>query len=340
MQNKLFTPLKIGGIEIKNRIIMAPMCMYEVKKEDGRPRCFHKLHYATRAIGGVGMIIVEATAVETRGRITKKDLGLWSDEQIEAHAELVKGCAKYGAKMAVQLAHAGRKGTCDGIIAPSEIKFSDDYATPKEMNAQDIASVKQSFVDAAVRAKSAGYEAVEIHAAHGYLINQFLCAGTNKRSDEYGGAFENRIRLLLEILREIKAGANITIGVRISASSWLKCDWDVEESVKLARELEKNGADFIHVSSGGVYAKVDSAPKFTPLYQAGYAKTVKNAVKIPVFAVGLITKASECEALLLGDVCDGVALGRELLRNPYFSFGAMKEFGESEKIENAYKRAY
>ena len=242
--------------------------------------------------------------------------------------------------MAVQLAHAGRKGTCDGIIAPSEIKFSDDYATPKEMNAQDIASVKQSFVDAAVRAKSAGYEAVEIHAAHGYLINQFLCAGTNKRSDEYGGAFENRIRLLLEILREIKAGANITIGVRISASSWLKCDWDVEESVKLARELEKNGADFIHVSSGGVYAKVDSAPKFTPLYQAGYAKTVKNAVKIPVFAVGLITKASECEALLLGDVCDGVALGRELLRNPYFSFGAMKEFGESEKIENAYKRAY
>jgi len=144
----------------------------------------------------------------------------------------------------------------------------------------------------------------------------------------------------LEILREIKAGANITVGVRISASSWLKGDWDVEESVKLACELEKNGADFIHVSAGGVYAKVDSAPKFTPLYQAGYAKAVKNAVKIPVIAVGLITKASECEALLLGGVCDGVALGRELLRNPYFAFNAMKEFGESEKIENAYKRAY
>ena len=218
MQNKLFTPLKIGDIEIKNRIIMAPMCMYEVEKEDGRPRCFHKLHYATRAIGGVGMIIVEATAVEARGRITKKDLGLWSDEQIEAHAELVKGCAKYGAKMAVQLAHAGRKGTCEGIIAPSMIKFSEDYVTPKEMNAQDIAIVKQSFVEAVIRAKSAGYEAVEIHAAHGYLINQFLCTGTNKRSDEYGGSFENRIRLLLEILREIKAGANITVGVRISAS--------------------------------------------------------------------------------------------------------------------------
>ena len=309
MQNKLFTPLKIGGIEIKNRIIMAPMCMYEVKKEDGRPRCFHKLHYATRAIGGVGMIIVEATAVEARGRITKKDLGLWSDEQIEAHAELVKGCSKYGAKMAIQLAHAGRKGTCEGIIAPSAIKFSDEYATPKEMSAGDIANIKQSFVDAAIRAKSAGYEAVEIHAAHGYLINQFLCAGTNKRSDEYGGTFENRIRLLLEILREIKAGANIAVGVRISASSWLKGDWDVEDSVKLARELEKNGA-------------------------------VKNAVDIPVFAVGLITKASECEALLLGDVCDGVALGRELLRNPYFAFSAMKEFGENDKIENAYKRAY
>jgi len=340
MQSKLFTPFKIGGIEVKNRIIMAPMCMYEVKKEDGRPRCFHKLHYATRAIGGVGMIIVEATAVEAHGRISKKDLGLWSDEQIEAHAELVKGCTKYGAKMAVQLAHAGRKGTCKDIIAPSEIKFSGDYATPKKMSAQDIASVKQSFVNAAVRAKNAGYEAVEIHAAHGYLVNEFLCAGTNKRDDEYGGAFENRIRLLLEILREIKARTDITVGVRISASSWLKGDWDEEDSVNLARELEKNGADFIHVSAGGVYANIDATPKFTPLYQAGYAKAVKNAVNIPVIAVGLITKASECEALLLGDICDGVALGRELLRNPYFAFSAMKEFGESEKIENAYKRAY
>jgi len=340
MQSKLFTTFKIGNIEIKNRIIMAPMCMYEVKKEDGRPRCFHRLHYSTRAIGGVGMIIVEATAVEPRGRISKKDLGLWSDEQIEAHAELVKGCSKYGAKMAVQLAHAGRKGTCDGIIAPSEIKFSDEYATPKKMSAEEIANVKQSFIDAALRAKSAGYEAIEIHAAHGYLINQFLCAGTNKRGDEYGGSFENRIRFLLEILKEIKASVDIAVGVRISASSWLKGDWDVEDSVRLARELEKNGADFIHVSAGGIYVNVDAAPKFTPLYQADYAKAVKSAVNIPVIAVGLITKASECEALLLGGVCDGVALGRELLRNPYFAFNAMKEFGEDENIENAYKRAY
>ena len=138
----------------------------------------------------------------------------------------------------------------------------------------------------------------------------------------------------------MKTSVNIAVGVRISASSWLKGDWDIEDSIKLARELEKNGADFIHVSAGGIYANVDVAPKFTPLYQAGYAKAVKSAVNIPVIAVGLITKASECEALLLGGVCDGVALGRELLRNPYFAFNAMKEFGESDNIENAYKRAY
>ncbi|WP_314350745.1 NADH:flavin oxidoreductase/NADH oxidase [Campylobacter showae] len=340
MQSLLFSPLKIGDLQIKNRIVMPPMCMYKAKNENGCPRCFHRLHYAARALGGVGLIIVEATAVEPRGRITSRDLGLWNDEQLEAHARLVKECIKYGAVMAVQLAHAGRKSECEDLIAPSTVKFSESYKTPRQMSAEDIVSVKQSFVQAAIRAERAGYSATEIHAAHGYLISEFLSPEINLRDDEYGGSFENRTRFLKEILSEVKAAVQIPVGVRISADSWVKGDWSLEDSVRLAKELEALGAAFIHVSAGGFFEHTDSAPAFTPLYQAGYAKAVKQAVSIPVIAVGLITKASEGEALLLGGVCDAVAYGRELLRNPYFAFNAMREFGENDKIENAYKRAF
>ena len=208
------------------------------------------------------------------------------------------------------------------------------------MSAEDIVSVKQAFVEAAIRAERAGYSATEIHAAHGYLISEFLSPEINLRDDEYGGSFENRTRFLKEILSEVKAAIKIPVGVRISADSWVKGDWSLEDSVRLAKELEALGAAFIHVSAGGFFERTDSAPAFTPLYQAGYAKAVKQAVSIPVIAVGLITKASEGEALLLGGVCDAVAYGRELLRNPYFAFNAMREFGENDKIENAYKRAF
>ena len=340
MQSLLFTPLKIGDLQIKNRIVMPPMCMYKVKNENGCPRCFHRLHYAARALGGVGLIIVEATAVEPRGRITSRDLGLWNDEQLEAHARLIKECVKYGAVMAVQLAQAGRKSECEGLIAPSAVKFSESYKTPRQMSAEDIVSVKQSFVQAAIRAERAGYAATEIHAAHGYLIGEFLSPEINLRDDEYGGSFENRTRFLKEILTEIKAAVQIPVGVRISADSWVKGDWSLEDSVRLAKELEALGAAFIHVSAGGLFERTDSAPAFTPLYQAGYAKAVKRAVSIPVIAVGLITKASEGEALLLGGVCDAVAYGRELLRNPNFAQAAMSELGYSELIENSYKRAF
>lgn len=339
----LFSPLKIGNVEIKNRIVMPPMCMYKVKDDNGLPRCFHRLHYAARSIGGVGLIIVEATAVEPRGRITHNDLGLWNDEQTGEHARLVKECVKYGAKMAVQLAHAGRKSECDSEpIAPSALKFSDEYKTPREMNAADIAQVKADFVAAAKRAEQAGYEIIEIHAAHGYLISEFLSPSINKRKDEYGGSFENRIRLACEILADIKNAVKIPVGVRISADSWLTGDWDLASSVRLAKELENLGAAFIHVSAGGLFAEkeLDNMPKFTPLYQAGYAKAVKEAVKIPVIAVGLITKASEGEALLIGGACDAVAYGRELLRNPNFAQSAMSELGEKELIEKPYKRAF
>ena len=340
MQSLLFSPLKIGDLQIKNRIVMPPMCMYKAKEGNGLPRCFHRLHYAARALGGVGLIIVEASAVEPRGRITNRDLGLWNDEQLEAHAGLVKECAKYGAVMAVQLAHAGRKSECEGLIAPSAVKFSESYKTPRQMSAEDIVSVKQNFVRAAIRAQCAGYAAIEIHAAHGYLISEFLSPRINLRDDEYGGSFENRTRFLKEILSEIKTAVQIPVGVRISAESWLEGDWSLDDSVQLAKKLEALGAAFIHVSTGGFFERTDSAPTVAPLYQASYAKAVKQAVGIPVIAVGLITKASEGEALLLGDVCDAVAYGRELLRNPNFAQAAMSELGCAELIENSYKRAF
>ncbi|MBE3021820.1 NADH:flavin oxidoreductase/NADH oxidase [Campylobacter sp. 7477a] len=339
--SKLFTPFKIGNSVIKNRIVMPPMCMYKVRDDNGFPRCFHRLHYAARSLGGAGLIIVEATAIEPRGRITHNDLGIWNDEQKEAHARLVKECVKYGAKMAIQLAHAGRKSECDDTpLASSALKFSDEYQIPKVMSLDDIAQVKSNFINAAIRAQSAGYEIIEIHAAHGYLINQFLSKSVNKREDNYGGSFENRTRLLKEILTEMRAAVSIPIGVRLSADSWKSDDYDIDESVRLAKELESLGAAFIHVSSGGVHANVDRAPKFVPLYQAGYAKAIKEVVKIPVIAVGLITTASEGEALLLGDVCDGVAYGRELLRNPNFAQTAMRDLGEKELIEKPYRRAF
>ncbi|MFL1705604.1 NADH:flavin oxidoreductase/NADH oxidase [Campylobacter sp. MOP7] len=337
----LFTPFKIGDVEIKNRIVMPPMCMYKAKDDNGMPRCFHKLHYAARSLGGVGLIIVEATAVEPRGRITHNDLGLWSDEQIEDHAKLVKECVKYGSKMAIQLAHAGRKSECSSEpIAPSAIKFSDRYKTPKEMSLSDINLIKTKFIEAAARAQEAGYEIIKIHAAHGYLISEFLSPNINKRSDDYGGNFENRTRLLREILTEAKAAVSIPVGVRISAHSFVNGDWSIEDSVTLARELENLGAAFIHVSSGGFFEKVDFMPRLVPLYQCSYAKAIKKAVNIPVIAVGLITTASEGEALLLGEVCDAVAYGRELLRNPNFPQLAMSELGVTDLIEKPYKRAF
>lgn len=340
-QPLLFTPYKIGEVEIKNRIVMPPMCMYKAKDDNGLPRCFHRLHYAARSLGGVGLIIVEATAVERIGRISVNDLGLWSDEQVDDHARLVKECVKYGAKMAIQLAHAGRKSTCEGeILAPSAIKFGDDYQTPKKMSLDDINLLKQNFIKASLRAKKAGYEIIEIHAAHGYLLNEFLSAKINQRDDIYGGNFENRTRLIKEILSEVITATKIPVGVRISADSFVDGDWDLQDSIRLAKELENLGAAFIHVSAGGLFNEVDRMPRLAPLYQCHYAKAIKQAVNVPVIAVGLITTASQGEALLLGDVCDGVAYGRELLRNPNFAQLAMKELGVNELIENPYKRAF
>lgn len=217
----LLSPAEVAGLSLKNRVVMPPMCMYEVKKEDGLPTAFHLTHYGARAIGGVGLIIQEATAVEPDGRLTKHDLGLWNDEQADALAKLVDQVHSFGAKMGVQLGHGGRKAAdAPAPYAPSAIAYDDSYNAPQEMTLEDIARVKAAFVAAASRAHKAGYDMIELHGAHGYLINQFLEPLTNQRKDAYGGSLENRFRFLKEIIEEVKGVFDKPIWVRLSVSAY------------------------------------------------------------------------------------------------------------------------
>ncbi|MCG3679966.1 NADH:flavin oxidoreductase/NADH oxidase [Aliarcobacter butzleri] len=333
----------IGTIELKNRVIMPPMCMYK-SDNSGELKDFHFYHYISRALGGVGFIIVEATAIEPKGRISSNDLGLWDDSLIEKHKQLNKDIHSFGAKTAIQIAHAGRKSTVidSTPIAPSSIAFSKEaqFKIPKEISIEEIKNIKELFINAAFRAKEADYDAIELHTAHGYLLCEFLSPLTNKRTDIYGGNLENRCRLVLEIAKEIKEKVGLPLIVRINADEWMNEGWNIDDAIYLSKELEKVGVDCIHVSSGGTVEKTDKAPKIEPLYQAYWAKKIKENVNIPVIAVGLITTAKEGEYLLENKFCDFVAYGRELLRNPNFVFNAANEFKEKEKIYSSYQRAY
>lgn len=335
--SKLFSPLKFGDLELKNRIIMPPMCTYKVPDDSGMVQEFHKIHYAARALGGTGAIIVEATAVQSVGRITHKDLGLWSDEQISSHKELARLIKLHGATAGIQLAHAGRKSEVKGCVSVGKEPFSASYATPQKLSLDEISALKQHFVNAAKRAELAGYEFVEIHAAHGYLLNTFLSKILNNRDDVYG---PDRARLVCEIVAQIRAQTSLVVGVRLSASAWRKDDYGVRECAEYAKALEAAGAQFIHVSSGGVHEICDDAPVIAPLYQVNFAKQIKQAVSVPVIAVGFITRASEGEALLLGEVCDAVAYGRAMLDNANLAFRLASELKEREHIDFSYQRAY
>jgi NADPH2 dehydrogenase len=333
----------IGGVTLKNRIVMPPMCMYHAE-HDGNPNAFHTLHYGSKALGGVGLIIVEATAIEARGRISENDLGIWSDEHIASHHVLTTICHDNGAKIAVQLAHAGRKCGCNSEIpvAPSAIAFCTEapYRIPSALTLEEIGEIKDSFIRAALRAKEAGYDMVEIHGAHGYLLCEFLSPLSNQRNDRYGGTFENRCRLLVEVTKAIKEATNLPIIVRISADEWMNEGWNIEDSITLSKALKTAGADVIHVSAGGNQAITQTQPPFVPLYQADYAKRIRNEGSIPTIAVGLITTPAEGEALLIGEICDFVAYGRALLRNPNLPLAAAKEFQETDKIPASFRRGF
>jgi NADPH2 dehydrogenase len=295
---------------------------------DGMPDDWHYTHYTSRAVGGTGLILIEATGVESRGRITDQDLGLWNDTQAEEFAGIVQACQKNGAKVGIQLAHAGRKSevTAESPVAPSAIAFSDKYRVPMELTREDIQHITDAFRDAAIRADHAGFDTIEIHAAHGYLINEFLSPLTNHRTDEYGGSVENRARFLKEILRKVSSvwPKQKPIIVRVSAEEYEEGGNHPDIIAGILKELKPEGIDLVNVSSGGV---VNKGVKAYPGYQVRFAEIIRKETDIPVMAGGLITSPLMAEEIIGNGRADLVYIGRELLRNPYLPLQAAKELG-------------
>jgi 2,4-dienoyl-CoA reductase-like NADH-dependent reductase (Old Yellow Enzyme family) len=329
------------------------MCQYSA--EDGFANQWHLVHYGSRAVGGAGLIIQEAAAVSPEGRITPGDLGLYSDDHIERLKEITGFIRQQGAVPGVQLAHAGRKASCDiplnggrqlslensgwQTVAPSPLAFTSGERVPAGLTQEGIRKVISDFREAAVRALQAGYKLAEVHAAHGYLIHQFLSPLSNQRSDQYGGSFENRIRLLLEVVDSIRMvwPEELPLIVRISATDYMEGGWNVDEAVKLAAILKQHGVDLIDCSSGGLipHARIP----FGPGYQVAFAGRIRKEAGIPVAAVGLITEPAQAEAILQNDQADLILLGREFLRNPHFPLYAASVLGEETDWPVQYLRA-
>lgn len=335
---KLFEPYVLRNIELKNRIVMAPMCMYEAK-EDGFVQPFHIIHYASRAMGQVGLVMLEATAVDPQGRISANDLGIWSDEHIAGLTELVQNMKAYNVCTAIQLAHAGRKATVNGpTYAPSAIAFDEKYKTPLELTTTQISDVVQSFKQGAIRAVQAGFDVLEIHAAHGYLLNEFLSPLTNHRADTYGGSPENRYRIVREVIDAIRSIWDGPLLVRVSAKDYVDGGLEASDYVQFGRWMASQGVDLVDVSTGAVVPATINA---FPLYQVPYAKEIKEGAKIATGAVGLITTGTEAEAVLQQGAADLIFIGRELLRDPYFPYRAATELGVTIDTPIAtYKRGW
>jgi 2,4-dienoyl-CoA reductase-like NADH-dependent reductase (Old Yellow Enzyme family) len=351
----LFSPLTLRGVTLRNRIGVSPMCQYSAR--DGHVTDWHLVHLGKFAQGGAGIVFVEATAVEARGRISPQDLGLWKDEQIEPLARVTRFLRAQGAVAGIQLAHAGRKASTarpweggkplapppgwSPIVAPSAVAFDDGYQTPAALAEGEIASVIEAFARAAARAGQAGFDVVEIHAAHGYLIHQFLSPISNRRNDAWGGVFEGRVRFLLEIVRAIRRvwADERPLLVRLSTTDWLGADgWTVEDSIALGRRLREEGVDLVDCSSGGntPHAKIDAGPG----YQVGNAARIRAEAGIATGAIGFITAAAQAEHILRTGQADMVFLAREMLRDPYWPLRAARELGAKVPVPAQYERAW
>lgn len=337
---KLFEPYELKDLQLKNRIVMPPMCMYSAST-DGMPTDFHFTHYTSRAIGGVGFIIMEATGVVPNGRITNNCLGLWNDEQAKAIEPIIAGCRKYGASIAVQLNHAGRKCEADApeICAPSAIAFDEKSRTPREMTVEDIKNTVQAFRDAAARANAAGFDAIELHGAHGYLISEFLSPLSNMRTDAYGGSTENRARFLKEVLEAVREvwPENKPLSLRISADDYVPNGMHPEEMAQII-QIVRHLVDIVHVSTGGVIP--ERPPLIYPGFQLNAAQYIKEHIGLPVIAVGLVTDAHHVEEILAGGRADLVALGRALLRDPHWVLNAARDLDVKYNWPEQYVRAY
>ncbi|MDC3415447.1 NADPH dehydrogenase NamA [Aquibacillus salsiterrae] len=338
MDNKLFSPIHFGDVTLKNRIVMSPMCMYSCKPMDGTVQPFHIAHYESRAVGQVGLVMVEATAVQPQGRISYEDLGIWDDLHVEGLKEITNRVHANGAKSAIQLAHAGRKASlAEPIFAPSGLAFSKDYHVPNEMTTKEITETIKAFKDGATRAKQAGFDILEIHGAHGYLINQFLSPLTNKRQDEYGGPRENRYRFLSEVIDAVKSVWTGPIFVRLSANEYDPNGNTMDDFIYFAKQLKRQAIDLIDCSSGGVIP----APVTTyPLYQVPLAETLKKEADIATGAVGLITTGLQAEEIIQNNRADLVFVARALLRNPYWAKQAADELNYPLEAPTQYVRGW
>jgi 2,4-dienoyl-CoA reductase-like NADH-dependent reductase (Old Yellow Enzyme family) len=347
----LFEPLTLRGLTLKNRIVVSPMCQYSA--EDGFANDWHFVHLGSRAVGGASLIIIEATAVSPEARITPDDLGIWKDEHIAMLKQINAFMEAQGTVPGVQLAHAGRKAStyapwkgsgavAEGgwqVVAPSALPFSEDYPQPVALDADGLKKVIADFRTATERSLAAGFKVIELHAAHGYLLHQFLSPLSNQRTDTYGGSFENRSRLLLEVVAAVRQvlPPDFPLIVRISATDWTEGGWNANESVKLAGILKDRGVDLIDCSTGGnvPHAKIPVGPG----YQVEFAERIKRETGLLTGAVGLITTPAEAEAIVANGQADLVLLAREELRDPYFPLHAAHELGAEVAWPPQYERA-
>ena len=329
----LFSPIQLRDLEVSNRIVMAPMCIYQAD-ETGETRDVHLVYYGARALGGVGLLNFEATAVASGGRNTTRDLGIWNSQQIEGLSRIIKFCQEHGAKTCIQLAHSGRKSWADNFgvgpekpIAPSAVPQGEGWETPYEMTQVDIQEMVVTFQEAARRVIAAGIDCLEIHAAHGYLIHQFLSLVSNKRTDGYGGSLTNRMRFMMEVTEAVRAVMpdGMPLAVRLSVVDWCDEGLQVADSVEIARALKTAGVDIIDCSSGGILE--DKPQRLGPGYQVKYSEAIKHGAGIMTMAVGSISTPELAEEILLNERADMIALGRELLHRPHWPLDAARVLG-------------
>ena len=349
----LFSPYQLRKISFRNRIWVSPMCQYS--SDDGMPTDWHLVHLGSRAVGGAGLVMVEATGVSPEGRISPQDSGIWSDAHAKAFSRITRFIKEHGAVPGVQLAHAGRKASTevpwrgDGAvpperggwqpIAPSAIAFSPTYPMPREMTPADIEKVIEQFTAATRRAHDAGFEVLEIHSAHGYLLHEFLSPLSNHRTDDYGGSLENRARLLLRVTRAVRSEwpARLPLLVRISATDWAEGGWDLPQSIQLAMRLKELGVDLIDCSSGGLVAGAKIVIR--PGYQVPFSEAIRRETGIASGAVGMITEPQQAEEIIAKGQADVVLLARELLRDPYWPLHAAQKLGVNVQWPEQYDRA-
>jgi 2,4-dienoyl-CoA reductase-like NADH-dependent reductase (Old Yellow Enzyme family) len=350
---RLFSPLRLRERTFRNRVFVSPMCQYSAV--DGMPGHWHLVHLGSRAIGGAGLVMTEATAVSPEGRITPFDTGIWTREQGAAFREIAGFLRQQGAVAGIQIAHAGRKASTDAPwrggkpldtgsggwqpIAPSPLPFADGYAVPREMTEPDMERVRTAFAAAARRGSEAGFEVVEVHMAHGYLLHEFLSPLTNRRTDAFGGSLENRLRFPVSVARAVREEwpELLPVFVRVSATDWVEGGWDLPQTVALARELKAAGVDMVDCSSGGIVP--DASIPAGPGFQTPFASAIRREADIATAAVGLITEPAQAEQIVSTGLADAVMVGREFLRDPYWPIHAARHLGVEIPWPSQYERA-